>query len=149
MDLVRGRMKVMDAVWFAELSPGTRWRFFLDLTIDLLRDEPEEQAKIFRTDAFQSLPLGDQGDLLRLTAADCLRRRKQTAYAIECLEQSLALQPGSRKSQLLLALAHRSPALAAAVLGAWRATQEAARPLRSLRQHQPKPVPAGLVPRSE
>jgi len=84
-----------------------------------------------------------------LTAGTHLRQRQNTAFALQCLQRSLELQPESGKGRLLLRLAGQSPALTAAALSAWRVAHNAQTHVRSLGRRKPKPVPAALMPTSE
>ena len=148
-DLVVGRLKVMNADWFSALSVGTRRDFFYNLLIGLLDDNPEQQKAIMQAPPFQALPVDIQADLQRLTAGTHLRQRQNTAFALQCLQRSLELQPESGKGRLLLRLAGQSPALTAAALSAWRVAHNAQTHVRSLGRRKPKPVPAALMPTSE
>ena len=52
-DLVYGRMKVLDAEWFPELSLATRRKFLYSLLIDLLADHVRQQQVIFNHPNFE------------------------------------------------------------------------------------------------
>lgn len=140
-DLVRGRLKVLNAGWFATLSLGTRRAFFYGLLTDLLAGDPQQQAEILQTSAFRALPPAAQADLLRHVASDHLSRLAQPAFAVACLRQSLTLEPASRKGRVLYLLASRSPGLAAVALAAWGRGRKALAFTRSVRRHGAKPVP--------
>lgn len=148
-DLVRGRLKVMKADWFTELSPPTRKAFFHNLLVNLLSDQPERQSAIIDAAPFRALSPNAKADLFRQMASKHLMRRQDTAFALDCLSRSLALQPNSLKARVLLELAQRSPAFAADVLAVWQRVHSAAISIRSIGQRKPKPVPAALVPRAE
>ena len=147
-DLVRGRLKVMNADWFQGLSLGTRREFFYYLLIGLLGNDPEQQS-ILKVPAFQALPVGIQADLLRLVATNHLIERRETEFAIDCLRQSLRLQPNNRKSRVLIQLANMSPSLVKAFLSAWQVGHRAYTRIHTLGQRRPKSVPVALAPKSE
>ncbi len=148
-DLVQNRLKVMNADWFPELSPGTQREFFYNLLIGLLDSDTEHQADIVSASAFQALPADTRADLLRLVASAHLRKQRESEFARDCLRQSVQLQPNSRKSQMLLRLANVNPALAATTLSAWHRVYQTQNRVRSLGRRQPKTVPAALSPITE
>jgi glycosyltransferase involved in cell wall biosynthesis len=148
-DLVPGRLKVMNADWFPQLTVATRRAFFYNLLIGLLDDEPEQQWAITEGFAFQTLPEAVQADLLRLVAGSHLIRRQNRAFAVQCLQRSLTLCPRNRKTGALLWLAERQPFLAAATLSTWRFIHSVQARLRTLGQRRPKPVPAALLPAAD
>jgi hypothetical protein len=148
-DLVQNRLKVMNADWFPELSPGTQREFFYNLLIGLLDSDTEHQADIVSASAFQALPADTRADLLRLVASAHLRKQRESEFARDCLRQSVQLQPNSRKSQMLLRLANLNPALAATTLSAWHRVYQTQNRVRSLGRRQPKTVPAALSPITE
>jgi glycosyltransferase involved in cell wall biosynthesis len=147
-DLLRGRLKVLNADWFAELSLPTRTQFFYNLLIDLLADQPDQQDAIMAAPPFLALPAGAQANLLRLVASSYLGKRQNSEFALKCLRRSLELQPDSPKGRVLLQLGSRSPALAAAVLSVWQHAHGILTAARSFDQRKPKPVPAALMPKS-
>lgn len=140
-DLLRGRLKVLNADWFPTLSLNTRRAFFLSLLTDLLAADPQGQEEILQTSSFLALPAAAQADLLRRVASGHLNRLAQPAFAVECLRRSLTLEPASRKGRALLLLASRSPGLAAAALSAWGRGRKAVAFIRSVGRHGAKPVP--------
>ena len=148
-DLVRGRLKVMTSDWFEALSIGTRRKFFYNLLVALLGNDPGQQQTIMEAPAFQTLPVDLRADLLRLVASNHLTKRRENKFAIDCLRQSLQLQPNNQKSRVLLRLADTNPALAAAILSAWKVGHRAQARVRTLGQRRTKPVPAALMPASE
>lgn len=148
-DLVRGRRKVMNADWFAELSLPTRRTFFYNLLVGLLGHQPKQQRAIIEAAPFEALPPGVKSDLLRQVASSHLSGRQNAAFALDCLRRSVGLQPDSRKGRALLALAQRSPALAAAALAAWQVVHRTVVGVTSVGRRKPKPVPAALAPIAE
>lgn len=148
-DLVRGRMKVLNAPWFGDLSLVTRIRFYYDLLVNLVGDQPDQQQAIMSSPKFTDLPAGSQADLLRLAASHHLGRQEQVEFSLECLRRSLVLQPGSSKGRALLYLGSRSPTFTAAALGSWRRVRHALDVARSVGRRKPRPAPAALSPASE
>lgn len=143
-DLVRGRLKVMNSDWFVELSISARKTFFYNLLIDLLSSQPEQQHAILNAAPFGALPADIKADLFRQVASNHLRNQKNTAFALECLGQSLSLQPGSVKGRVLLQLGSHSPVLSTAALTLWQVGHEAGVRIRSIGRRRPKPVPSAL-----
>jgi glycosyltransferase involved in cell wall biosynthesis len=147
-DLVRGRLKVMNAPWFPGLSLQTRSRFFGHLLLDLLGDQPDQQDAIMATSPFLTLPAEAQANLLRLAASNHLGKRQNTEFALNFLRRSLDLQPNNAKGRVLLLLGSRSPATAAAVLSLWQQIHHVMTSVRAFGRRKPKPVPAALRPAS-
>lgn len=148
-DLLQGRLKVLNADWFAELSLSTRTQFFYNLLIGLLDDQPDQQDSITAAPPFLALPAGAQANLLRLVASSYLGKQQNSEFALKCLRRSLELQPDSLKGRVLLRFAGRSPTLAAVVLSAWQQVHRVVTRMRTLGQRKPKPVPAALRPTQE
>jgi glycosyltransferase involved in cell wall biosynthesis len=148
-DMVAGRLKVMNADWFSQLSLNTRGEFFSKLLIDLLGNDPEQQCVIMRAQPYQNLAPDVQAELLRRMAGSHLSRRQDTDFAVQCLRRSLDLQPKSHKGRVLYRLANRSPSLAATALSGWRIMHNAQSGVRSLGKRKPKPVPAALLPTTD
>lgn len=140
-DLVRGRLKVMNASWFEELSIQTRRSFFYNLLIGLLGDQPEQQRAIMAESMFLALPRRTRAELLRLVASDKLAKQHDVLFARDCLRFSLDLEPDNLKARALLALARRNPALTAVVVNTWQKAIHARTELRLLGRHKPAPVP--------
>ncbi len=149
MDLVRGRLKVMNAAWFAELSLPTRSQFLRDLLIGLLDDQPDQQDAIMAAPSFLALPTETQANLLRLVASSHLGKRQNTEFALDCLRRSLKLQPDSPKGCVLFQLGSRNPVLATAVLLAWQHVHRVITGVSAFGRRKPKPVPAALRPIQE
>lgn len=149
VDLVRGRLKIMNADWFAELSLPTRKVFFYNLLVGLLGNQPEQQHTVIEAASFKALPPGIKADLLRQMAGNHLSGRQNSTFALDCLRRSVGLQPANLKGRVLMMLARGSPALAAAVLATWQIVHRTAVGVSSLGQRKPKPVPAALMPKTE
>jgi glycosyltransferase involved in cell wall biosynthesis len=148
-DLAVGRLKIMNAEWFAELSLQTRRSFFYYLLVGLLGDQPAQQRNVIDAAPFGALPPDIQAGLLQQVASDHLSKQKNVEFALGCLKRSLSLQPDRAKSRALLQLGSRSPALAAAVLSMWQVCHRTAAGVRSLGRRKPRAVPAALLPASE
>lgn len=147
--LLPGRLKVMNAEWFSNLSEDTRQAFFYNLLIGLLDDDADQQRFILEGQAFRALPDAIRAELLRLMASNHLRQRQNTQFALQCLRQSLALQPHNRKSRLLYTLASRSLSLTPVFLDVWQFVYKAKSLLHSPGRNRPKPVPTALRPGDE
>lgn len=145
-DLVRGRLKVLNADWFPTLSLSTQRTFFYGLLTDLLAADPQGQEEILQTSAFGALSAAAQADLLRRVAGGHLSHLEHTAFAVECLRRSLILEPASRKGRVLFLLATRRPGLAAVALSAWGRGRKALAFTRSFGRHGARPVPGLLQP---
>jgi len=148
-DLLRGRMKVMNADWFDQLSVETQWAFFHGLLIDLLGNDPVQQMAIAHAPVFRTLPVHTQADLFRLMASHNLSQRQNPAFALECLIRSLELHPDDTRSRILFWLATRNPAWAAIALSLWGMAHRSLFRIQSIGQRRPKSVPVALLPKSE
>lgn len=148
-DLVAGRLKIMNATWFSELSLQTRRSFFRYLLVELLGDQPVQQRAIADTAPFRALPPDAQAALLQQVASSHLGKRQHTQFALDCLRSSLDLQPDNPQGRVLLQLGSRNPALVAAVLSAWQHVHRAITDVRAFNRRKPKPLPAALRPIQE
>ena len=148
-DLVRGRVKVMNSSWFADLSIPTRREFFYNLLVGLLSEAPEQQQDIFTSPAFHSLSDPERARLLRLVATNHLLRGVHLGFAQDCLLEALVVWPRDRKSQLLLSLMSFNPRAWILVLTVWRNVVEMRARLRSVGYKRSKPVPVALAPQRE
>lgn len=145
-DLVKGRLKVMNAGWFGELSLPTRQEFFIQLLIGYLTGEPEKQWELTQSTPFKALPAQAQARLLRLMASDYLQRGEHLGFAHSCLNAALNLYPEDAKAQALLRLFRLSPAASRLTLLTWKGANRMHHWLQTLGRKTPKPVPAGLLP---
>lgn len=139
--LVPGRLKVLHAAWFNDLSLPTRQRFFYYLLIGLLGDDPGRQAEILRDPQFDRLPEAAQAQLLRLVASDHLRSRIAPDFARQCLERAHEIFPDDRKTALLMRLVDMGAPACSAVLSTWGVLSRTQARLRSIGRKGPKPVP--------
>ncbi len=146
-DLVYGRLKVLNAEWFPELSLPTRRKFFYALLIDLLANQAAQQQTIFEHPQFQALPVPDRAGLLRQVGTDHLLKQIAPDFALQCLSRAVELNPADRKSRFLLNV-RRALGLKAtvAVLRLWQRTHLWAQHIRSIGQRRARPVPSSLGP---
>jgi glycosyltransferase involved in cell wall biosynthesis len=144
-DWVAGREKVMKSDWFHKLSLPTRYRFFDNLLVELLSGPPTRHTAILESEAFQCLPAGMRAQLWRRVGIEYLLEQRDTAFAHQCLEEAVRLQPHAWKSRCLLwAASHLGKPAAGSVLRVWRLMVKATNGLKSLGRNRPKPVPAQL-----
>ena len=146
-DLLHGRLKVLDADWFAELSLSTRQRFFYGLLIDLLARQSDQQQQIFNHPQFAALPIRDRASLLRQVGTYDLLNGITPDFAVQCLHQAVTLNPADRKSRSLLAI-QRTIGLPTTimVLRAWQQLRRGAQQIRSVGHRRARPVPSSLGP---
>lgn len=146
-DLVYGRLKVLNADWFPELSLTTRHKFFYDLLINLLTRQAAQQQEIFNHPNFEGLPAPDRASLLRQVGTYDLLNQIAPDIAVQCLHQAVALNPADRKSRAILA-AQRVIGLSATVAGLrlWQQLHRWAQRVRSVGQRRARPLPASLGP---
>jgi glycosyltransferase involved in cell wall biosynthesis len=146
-DLVYGRLKVLNADWFPELSLPTRREFFYALLIELLANQTAQQQEILRHPSFQGLPSPDRASLLRQVGTSDLLNWIAPDFALHCLQQAVELNPADRKSRSILA-AQRTIGLPATVAGLrfWQQLHRLTQRVRSVGQRRARPVPASLGP---
>jgi len=146
-DLVRGRLKVMNADWFVDLSAATRRQFFFDLLLELLKDAPDQQAHILDSAPFQTLPPSDRAALWRQVGVDRLRQAATYDFAVRCLARAQQLDPADRKGRLVMTamrLGGRPAALT--LIRAWQLARHAIDRIRRVSRGGPKSVPSALRP---
>jgi hypothetical protein len=142
--VARMRCKIIKSDWFCELSQEARVQFFLDLLINVLRGCPQRQREVMGSAPFLQLPAVEQARVYRLVASSYLLRGEEQQFARRCLEQSVALHPGDRKSQVLLKVLGASPSFCSLGLRVWRRGHDAGTCLRTVGRRKPRPVPAAL-----
>ena len=146
-DLVRGRMKVLNATWFADLSVSTRRQFFFDLLIELLGGHADRQHAILKSAQFQQLPVKEQADVWRQVGTDCLLTGRDRGFATRCLQRAYKLNPADRKSRYLLRTMRLGGTWSVTLLlKVWQFNQSAMRRVRAIGKRQSQPVPAALGP---
>lgn len=146
---VRGRLKILNAGWFKDLSTATKRQFFYDLLVGLLSGESSRQEEILHSGPFLSLPAPQRAQILRLVASDCLLSQKESDFARRCLEEAWDTSPEDGKSRALLTLLKIEPRLCSAVLSIWRLVHMAWGALCSIGRRKPRPVPASLDPMAD
>ena len=146
-DLLYGRLKVLNADWFPELSLPTRQKFFYSVLIDLLAGQTAQQQEIFSHSQFEVLPISDRASLLRQVGTTDLLNGITPDFAVQCLQQASTLNPADRKSQSLLTI-QRTIGLptTVAVLRAWQQLHRGMKQIRSVGQRRARPVPSSLGP---
>ncbi len=139
--LALGRAKVLSAQWFSELSPETRFSFFYDFILNLLSDKFEAQDAVISDEKFAELSREMQATIHRNRAASlCLARGPKEVIG-RSLRKAVDLNPDDSKTQALLWLWHRNPALGRSALLGWRAALQGLKGIRRLAKPEPKPLP--------
>lgn len=146
LDLTHGRMKVLNSDWFGELSQPTREKFLFNLVVELLSGEGERQRQVMEHPAVLAMPAGVQARLWRQAGADLLACGCGRGICEEFLHRSLALQPGDRKTRLLLASLKVGRLFARWMVRLWQGVHDGGVWLRDLGKPKPKRVPAQLRP---
>lgn len=146
-DLIYGRMKVLNAAWFTELSWPTRRQFFYGLLVELLAEDTAQQQQVFDHPHFMGLAAAQRADLLRQAGIQHLLQRSAPDFAIKCLQGAAALNPADRKSRYVLT-ARRTIGLTAtmAMLRFWQQLHQWSQKTRSVGQRRARPVPSSLGP---
>lgn len=146
-DLIYGRMKVLNADWFPEMSWPTRQKFFYALLSDLLADDIVQQRQVFDHRNFTGLTDAQRASLLRQVGTRHLLTGRAPDFALQCLHDAVTLNPEDRKSRFLLML-RRTLGLATtvAVLRGWQRAGRWARAIRSVGRRRARPVPSSLGP---
>ena len=147
-DWLFGRMKVLNADWFAELSEPTRIQFFRMVLIDLLEQQSDKQLEIMSRDEFKGLPAWAQAQLWRQVAIAHLHGQPNLTFAADCLEEAVQLDPTDRKSRLLLTSIRFSTPLTRLILSGWQLFIRLNNYLKTIGQRRAKAVPSQLVPKS-
>jgi glycosyltransferase involved in cell wall biosynthesis len=145
-DMLVGRLKVMNADWFDELSHDTKYRFFYNLLILLLPGQLDEQRRILNSPQVHKLPEDKQSQILRMVASDYILAKDEIDFAISCLQQAVKANPSNAKSKYLARLMMSNIALGRTVLLGWRTAVNGRNKLNALLKRGPKPVPAELLP---
>ena len=146
-DLAYGRMKVLNADWFPNMSLPTRRQFISEFLANILVNQPDQQQAILEHSRVRDLPVADQAGLWRQVAINYLLNRTESEFALKCLQRCVQLQPGDRKGRAVL-LAVRIGGISAArvVLQGWQVLTNTRRRIRTVGQPRPKPVPGSLQP---
>ena len=145
--LLAGRRKILESGWFDQLSAPTRRAFLNYVLLDLLAEDPAMQQEILDTPQFQALSSIDRANLHRTIATSELLRNGDIVRVRSQLQLAVAAWPEDRKSKGLLSLSNVSAASCRAAVRGWSALHSGATQLRPYNQHQPKPVPAALLPK--
>jgi glycosyltransferase involved in cell wall biosynthesis len=143
-DWIYGRMKVFNSDWFDDLSVAARQRFFFNLLINLLADQPDKQESILKSHQFLRLPAGAQAQILRQLGVSYLQKQSNHDFAVMCISQATALNPDDKKSRWLMRSLHLGKMPTTAVLRLWQTIHNIDKQIRSIGQHKPKPVPSQL-----
>lgn len=146
-DLVYGRMKVLNAEWFPELSWPTRQKFFYALLVDLLAEDATQQQRVFDHANFKGLSDAQRASLLRQVGTRQLLTGSAPDFAVQCLQDAVTLNPADRKSRYLLQ-ARRTLGLSTtvALLRLWQQLIQWGHKARSVGRRRAKPVPSSLGP---
>jgi GT2 family glycosyltransferase len=139
-DLVRGRMKVLDADWFGDLASGTQRAFLHALLVDLLL--PAQRPTVLNHPHVRALPAHDRAAVCRQVATHDLVCDVDRAAAMRLLREAGALDPTDRKTRWLLTVHDTvGPAAMLAMLRGGSGVRAAMRTLRSLWTRPVRPLP--------
>ena len=144
-DLVQGRIKVLNSDWFEDLSTYTRRKFFYDLLINLLANQPSEQEAILNSKQFQNLPSYDQARIWRQVGIDyLLKDSKNQEFVLDCLHRAASLYPADQKTRILLQALNLGKLPTLGVLYLWRGLYKVYMSLHAVGRRKAKPVPVQL-----
>lgn len=105
------RTKAIKLPRFNQLSLETRSAVFYDLLVNLLHGQEDRQVEATLWSEFTHLPTSEQARLLRQMASKAIQRGVTSKHIPAWLQRSSELDPGNRKSSLILRLYRLSPAI--------------------------------------
>jgi glycosyltransferase involved in cell wall biosynthesis len=147
--LIKGRLKIQQEPWFAELTAETRETFFRVLLAGLMNGLPEKQLELIESASFQGLAVASQASILRQVAVVSLVDGKRPVLARKCLSKAIALYPRDVKARLLCTMLKHWPSLIGPSVQVWAVFQRALRFFRDDNRYSRRPVPPDLAPTSE
>jgi glycosyltransferase involved in cell wall biosynthesis len=145
-DLVKGRLKVLNAGWFETLPVHTREGFLYYLIIDLLSGFPDKQVEILELPQAKNLSLRSQGRLYRLIGVDLIQKMENRQLAYSFFHKAVQLYPRDFKAQVLLLFARFPLAVILIVIQLWRFIHRVSARVRVKRKQEPKAFPVQFGP---
>lgn len=145
-DLVYGRMKVMKAEWFQDLSEHTRKIFFSNLLIELLGRQPDRQLAILQGEPFKQLPAAYQSQLWRQVGICRMLMNIDRNDIYLYLTTAISICPNDMKSRVLVRLLRFNQSIAFNLVRMWQYLNKLTFNLHFIGKHKPKPVPTALRP---
>jgi glycosyltransferase involved in cell wall biosynthesis len=145
-DLVKGRLKIMNAEWFDSLTIETRIAFLRNLLMTLANGQPEQQMAIADAAAFRRIPIQVQGQILRQSATRYIADGTDPDSAAMLLTEACSRNPEDMRTRVLLWLQARWPGLLGLLVGGWRIVQMVRRRIRRDTRYYRKPMPAHMLP---
>lgn len=145
-DMLKGRLKVINAGWFDALPTHTREVFFYYLIIDILSGFPEKQVEILEMPQTKSLPLCSQARLYRLIGVDLLQKMDNRQLAFRLLQKAVQLFPHDMKAQVLLLFARFPLPVIQFVIKFWRFIYQVFAKATIKRKQGPKAFPVHYGP---
>lgn len=139
--LLRGRLKVLQANWFGQLSTQARYHFLYQVIIKYLKDDPDQRLDLLNRPQVHDLPGQLQAALWRQSGGMLLKNKRDTELARLFFEEALRRFPADRKSRILLALSRYSHGLAWTVWNGWQKINAARTWLSGTGKHRSRPMP--------
>lgn len=123
-DIARIRLRNLASEDFRKVSPSGRFTLFYQLLFDSFVNDREQQQKLLTSTQFQELEAVDQANLLRFVATSWILDRAADPQARELLVRSLSMEPGNRKTRLILSLDTLTPSLVRSFLRLRKSIQD-------------------------
>lgn len=139
--LLRGRLKVMQADWFGQLSTQTRYRFLFQIIIKYLKEYPDQRLELLNQPQVRDLPGHLQAALCRQSGGILLQNKGDAENARLFFEEALRRFPGDQKTRMLLALSRYSHFLTWIVWNGWQKMNAAKTWLNGVGKHRSRPMP--------
>jgi glycosyltransferase involved in cell wall biosynthesis len=114
------RKKILNSHWFGALSEQTRRLFFLDLLTKAASGDTELQMSVLSDSRFRQLPERVQAQLIRAVGIDILETGNHIALARQCFLEAVTLDPGNKRSRLLLRALRGGPPAVIFFAKTWR-----------------------------
>lgn len=139
--LLKGRLKVLQADWFGQLSSQTRYRFLHQVIIRYLKEYPDQRLELLNRPQVRDLPCHLQAALWRQSGGMLLHNKRDTEDSRLFFEEALRRFPADQKTRILLALTRHSHDLAWIVWNGWQKMNAARTWLNGVGKHRSRPMP--------
>ena len=118
--LIHSRMKILNAIWFDDLSLQGRYDFIHALLAQVLKGDYLAQERILNHTAFKQLPARQRSRLFYCLAAENLLDKADQKQEVLHLLKAIRLYPYDPRPYLLLGLAALGQRICSRAIGAFR-----------------------------